>query len=37
MSRVIHFEIHADDPGRAAGFYGEVFGWEVQKWDGPVD
>ena len=32
MNRVIHFEIHAADPERAALFYGEVFGWEIQEW-----
>jgi predicted enzyme related to lactoylglutathione lyase len=37
MSRVIHFEINVDDPDRAVSFYGEVFGWETQKWDGPQD
>jgi uncharacterized protein len=37
MSRVVHFEIHADDPRRAANFYQEVFGWQIQKWDGPAD
>jgi len=37
MPRVIHFEISADDPERAVNFYREVFGWEIQKWDGPVD
>ena len=37
MSRVIWFEIPADDPGRAAKFYEDVFGWKVEKWDGPFD
>lgn len=37
MARAIHFEIHADDPERAADFYRGVFGWEISKWDGPVD
>jgi predicted enzyme related to lactoylglutathione lyase len=37
MSRVVHFEIHADDPQRAVNFYQSVFGWEIQKWDGPED
>ena len=37
MGRVVHFEIHADDPDRAVGFYKSVFGWEVKKLDGPVD
>lgn len=33
-NRVIHFEIHASDPIRAAKFYSEVFGWDVKKWEG---
>ena len=37
MSRVIWFEIPADDPERAAKFYKDVFGWTVEKWDGPFD
>ena len=36
MPRVIHFEIPADDPQRAAKFYGDVFGWQFTKWDGPM-
>jgi uncharacterized protein len=37
LSRVIWFEIPADDPGRAAKFYENVFGWKVEKWEGPFD
>ena len=37
MPRVVHFEINADDGERAVRFYANVFGWTVQKWDGPVD
>lgn len=37
MSRVTHFEIHADDTDRAAAFYGELLGWQFQKWGGPLD
>lgn len=37
MGRVVHFEIHADNPERAASFYRSVFDWEIQKWDGPAD
>ncbi len=37
MPRVVHFEIHCDDPERASKFYSDVFGWEVNKWDGPMD
>jgi len=35
MPRVIHFEINSDQPERASKFYSEVFGWKIQKWDGP--
>jgi predicted enzyme related to lactoylglutathione lyase len=37
MPRVAHFEIHADNPERAAKFYRDVFGWQIQKWAGPVE
>jgi predicted enzyme related to lactoylglutathione lyase len=37
MNRVVHFEISTDDPERAAGFYRSVFGWKVEKWEGPID
>ena len=37
MLRVTHFEMPADDPERLAEFYTNVFGWTVEKWDGPVD
>lgn len=35
MPRVIHFEILADNPERAAGFYREALGWDVMTWEGP--
>ena len=37
MHRVIHFEIHADQPNRAVQFYEKVFGWTFSKWPGPMD
>ncbi len=37
MPRVVHFEIHTDEPERAAKFYSDVFGWEIKKWEGPTD
>jgi len=37
MPRVVHFEIHADDPQRAVNFYQNVFGWQINKWEGPED
>jgi predicted enzyme related to lactoylglutathione lyase len=36
MPRVVHFEIHADNPERAVKFYQAVLGWQFQKWDGPT-
>ena len=32
MNRVIHFEIQAADPERAAAFYRGVFGWDIKEW-----
>ncbi len=32
MARVVHFEIQADDVGRAKAFYAAVFDWEFQDW-----
>lgn len=37
MPRIIHFEIHAEDPSRAMRFYSSLFGWEFTKWGGPED
>src|SRR5512137_2109188 len=37
MPRVVRFEINADKPERAVQFYSEVFGWKIQKWEGPMD
>ncbi len=37
MNRVVHFELAADNPGRAVEFYQHVFDWQVNKWEGPVD
>jgi len=37
VTRVVHFEIHADDLDRAQRFYSEVFGWTVTNWKGPID
>jgi len=36
MSRVIHFEIPADNPDRALAFYGKAFGWTSKKFEGPM-
>jgi hypothetical protein len=37
MPRVVHFEIHASEPERAVDFYRSLFGWEMNKWDGPAE
>jgi len=37
MSKVVHFELPADDPKRAIAFYEKVFGWTVTKTDLPMD
>jgi len=37
MPRPVHFEIPADDPERAAAFYRDLFGWQITKWEGPMD
>jgi predicted enzyme related to lactoylglutathione lyase len=29
--------VSAEDPDRAAAFYKEALGWDVQKWDGPQE
>ncbi len=36
MNRVVHFEIQAENPERAADFYRKVFGWKIDKWESPV-
>ncbi len=36
MPKFVHIDISADDPQRAADFFASVFGWGVQKLEGPV-
>lgn len=31
MGRVVHFEIHAENPARAIEFYTGVFNWEIRR------
>ncbi len=33
---IVHFEIPADDPERAAEFYRELFGWDIKKFEGSL-
>jgi predicted enzyme related to lactoylglutathione lyase len=37
MSRVVHFEVHAEEPERAIRFYEQVFEWRFTKFTGPQD
>jgi predicted enzyme related to lactoylglutathione lyase len=34
---IVHFEIPADDPDKLAAFYGEMFGWKVEKLPGQAE
>ncbi len=36
MPNFVHIDIAADDPERATRFYEGVFGWKIQKLEGPV-
>lgn len=37
MSRVVHFEISAENPESLIKFYERVFDWKIMKWEGPVE
>jgi len=37
MNRFIHFELATDDLEKTAAFYRDVFGWQIQKWEGPIE
>lgn len=37
MPRVSWFDIPADDIDRAQKFYRDVFDWNFNKWDGPME
>jgi predicted enzyme related to lactoylglutathione lyase len=37
MPNVVHLEIRVDVPHRAAKFYSSVFGWSVNKKEGPTE
>lgn len=34
MSRVVHFELAAENPEQLQRFYREAFGWEFSSWGG---
>jgi predicted enzyme related to lactoylglutathione lyase len=37
MNRFTHFELATTDLEKTAAFYREVFGWQIQKWEGPIE
>jgi uncharacterized protein len=37
MATIVHFEIPANDIGRAKKFYNDLFGWKIEKWPGTED
>ena len=37
MSKIVHFEIPAQDTARAREFWGGLFGYEFQSMEGPVE
>jgi len=37
MNRFTHFELVSDHLEKTANFYRDVFGWQIEKWEGPVD
>lgn len=37
MPTIVHFEIPADDIERTKKFYSDIFGWKIEKWQGPND
>jgi predicted enzyme related to lactoylglutathione lyase len=34
VARVVHFELVADEPERAARFWRDAFGWHAERWEG---
>jgi predicted enzyme related to lactoylglutathione lyase len=37
LSKIVHFEVPAQDTGRAKEFWGELFGVEFQTYEGPTE
>jgi len=37
MPRLVHFEFNVKNIDKTIEFYKNVFGWKIEKWDGPID
>ena len=35
--QLVHFELPAENAGRAKEFWGSLFGWKFREWSGPVE
>ena len=36
-TRIVHFEIPADDTGKGVEFWSSLFGWEFESFPGPFE
>ena len=36
MPTIVHFEIPSDNIERSRNFYNGLFGWNIEKWTGPM-
>jgi predicted enzyme related to lactoylglutathione lyase len=37
LPRIIHFEYNVKNIEKTIKFYEKIFGWKIEKWDGPTD
>ena len=37
MTKLVHFELPAEDTARATGFWSGLYGWEFKNWGGPME
>ncbi|HOT93641.1 MAG TPA: VOC family protein [Methanoregulaceae archaeon] len=37
MPTIVHFDLPADDIGRAQSFYASLFGWTFERYAGPIE
>lgn len=37
MPRTLYLDFSAEDLERAVNFYNKIFGWQINKWDGPLE
>jgi predicted enzyme related to lactoylglutathione lyase len=37
LARIVHFELNVKNVEETIKFYKKVFGWKIEKWDGPID